>query len=74
MIGVALFGREDDAIHAQGDISKEGVTKIVDAVGVPGIVGIGGSQIGFQSEIPIRGIGQAHFDFEPEGIGIVIIV
>ena len=41
MVGVALF-RHEDPIHAQGDISKDGVSKIVDAIGVPGIVGIGG--------------------------------
>ena len=51
MIGVALFGHED-AIHTHVDISKDGVGKIVDAVGVSGIVGIGVSQIGFQSWIP----------------------
>ena len=73
MVGVALFSHED-TIHAQGHISKDGVTKIVDAVGVSGIVGIGVRQIGFQSCIPIRRIRQAHFDFESEGIGIVIIV
>ena len=73
MVGVALFGHED-AIHAQGDISKDGVSKIVDAVGVPGIVGIGVGQIGDQPIIPSRWIGQAYFDFESEGIGIVIIV
>ena len=73
MVGVALFGHED-SIHAQGDISKDGVTEIVDAVGVPGIVGIGVGQIGLQSFIPSRWIGQAYFDFESEGIGIVIIV
>ena len=73
MVGVALF-RHEDPIHAQGDISKDGVTEIVDAVGVSGIVGIGVGQIGFQSCIPSRWIRQAHFDFESEGIGIVIIV
>ena len=73
MVGVALFGHED-SIHAQGDISKDGVTEIVDAVGVPGIVGIGVGQIGLQSFILSRWIGQAYFDFESEGIGIVIIV
>ena len=73
MVGVALLSHED-RIHAQGDISKDGVTKIVDAVGVSGIVGIGVGQIGFQSCIPSRWIRQAHFDFESEGIGIVIIV
>ena len=73
MVGVALFCHED-SIHAQGDISKDGVTEIVDAVRALGIVGIGGtSQIGTQSCIPSRWICQAHFDFESEGIGIVII-
>ena len=69
----SLFSHEDP-IHAHGDISKDGVTEIVDAVGVSGIVGIGVGQIGFQSCIPSRWIRQAHFDFESEGIGIVIIV
>ena len=74
MVGVALF-RHEDSIHAQGDISKDGVTEIVDAVRALGIVGIGGGgQIGTQSCIPSRWICQAHFDFESEGIGIVIIV
>ena len=40
MVGVALFSHED-AIHAPGDISKDGVTEIVKAVRVLGIVGIG---------------------------------
>ena len=73
MVGVALFGHED-AIHAQGHISKDGVTKIVDAVGVSGIVGIGVGHIGFQSLIPSRRIRQAHFDLKPEFVEIVIIV
>ena len=51
------------------------MTEIVDAVGALGIVGIGdGGQIGTQSSIPSGRIGQAHFDFEAERIGIVIIV
>ena len=73
MVGVALF-RHEDAIHAQGDVSKEGMPKIVDAVGVPGIVSIGGGQIGLYSVIPSGWIGQTDLDFESEGIGIVIIV
>ena len=73
MVGVALFGHED-AIHAQGHISKDGVTKIVDAVGVSGIVAIGVGQIGFQSLIPSLRIGQAHFGLKPEFVEIVIIV
>ena len=73
MVGVALFGHED-AIHAQGHISKDGVTKIVDAVVVSGIVAIGVGQIGFQSLIPSRRIGQAHFDLKPEFVEIVIVV
>ena len=73
MVGVALFCHED-AIHAKGDISKDGVPKIVDAVSVSGIVGIGVGQIGHQPIVPSRWICQAHFDFESEGIGIVIIV
>ena len=74
MVGVGLF-RHEDTIHAQGDISKDGVTKIVDAVGALGIVGIrGGGQISTQAQVPMRWIGHAHFDFESEGIEIVIIV
>ena len=73
MVGVSLFGHED-AIHAQGHISKDGVTKIVDAVGVSGIVGIGVGQIGLQTLIPSRRIRQAHFDLKPEFVEIVIIV
>ena len=50
------------------------MTKIVDAVDVSGIVAIGvGIQFGFQAQVPIRWIGQAHFDFESERIEIVII-
>ena len=37
MVGVALFCHED-AIHAQGNISKDGVTEIVDAVDMSGII------------------------------------
>ena len=73
MVGVALFGHED-AIHAQGHISKDGVTNIVHAVGVFGIVAIGVSQIGFQYLIPSRRIRQAHFDLKSEFVEIVIIV
>ena len=73
MVGVALF-RHEDPIHAQGDISIEGGPKTVDAVGVPGIVGIRGVQISLYSCIPSGWIGQTYFDFESEGIGIVIIV
>ena len=73
MVGVALF-RHEDSIHAQGDISKDGVTEIVDAVGISGIVGIRGIEISLQAKIPSRWIRQAHFDFESERIGIVIIV
>ena len=50
MVGVALFDHED-SIHAHVNISKDGVAKIVDAVGVSGIVGIGVGQVGFQSLI-----------------------
>ena len=64
MVGVALFSH----------ISKDGVGKIVDAVGVSGIVAIGVSQVGFQSLIPSRRICQAHFDLKPEFVEIVIIV
>ena len=73
MVGVALF-RHEDPIHAQGDISKDGVSKIVDAVGVPGIVGIGDVQIGLYAFIRSGWIGQTDFDFESERIGVVIIV
>ena len=73
MVGIALFGHED-AIHAQGHISKDGEGKIVNAVGVSGIFGIGNSQIGFQSLIPSRRIGQAHFDLKPGFVEIVVIV
>ena len=50
------------------------MTKIVDAVGVSGIVAIGGGQIGFQSLITSRRIRQAHFDLKSEFVEIVIIV
>ena len=40
MVGVGLFSHED-AIHAHGDISKDGVTEIVDAVNMSAFVGIG---------------------------------
>ena len=73
MVGVALFGHED-SIHAHVKISKDGVTKIVDAVGVSGIVGIGVGQIGFQSLIPSRRIGETYFDLKSEFIKNVIIV
>ena len=73
MVGVALFCHEDP-IHAQGDISKDGVGKIVDAVGVSGIVTIRIGQIGFQPLIPSGWIVQADLDFEAEGIDVVIIV
>ena len=73
MVGVALF-RHEDPIHAQGDISKDGVSKIVDAVNMSRFVGIGDEQTSMQSVIPSGWIGQAYFDFESEGIGIVIIV
>ena len=73
MVSVALFCHEDP-IHAQGDISKDRVPKIVDAVGVSGIVPIRIGQIGFQPLIPSRWIVQADLDFEAEGIGVVIIV
>ena len=51
MISVALFG-DEDTIHAHVNISKEIVRKIVDTIGVSGIVGIGVGQIRFQSVIP----------------------
>ena len=73
MVGVALFCHED-AIHAHGNVSKDGVTEIVDAVDVSAFVGIGNEQTSIQSCIPSGGIGQAHFDFEAERIGVVIIV
>ena len=73
MVGVALFCHED-AIHAHGNVSKDGVTEIVDAVDVSAFVGIGNEQTSMQSCIPSGGIGQAHFDFESERIGVIIIV
>ena len=72
-VGVALFCHED-AIHAHGNVSKDGVTEIVDAVGVCRIVGIGVGQIGHQPIVPSCWICQAYFDFEAERIGIVIII
>ena len=73
MVGVGLFGHEH-AIHAQVDVSKDGVGKIVDAVSVSGIVGIGVGQIGFEALIPSRRIGQTDFDLKSEFVEIVIIV
>ena len=73
MVGVALFGHED-SIHAQGDISKDGVPKIVDAVDMSRFVGIRDEQPCMQACVPSGWIGQADLDFEAEGIGIVIIV
>ena len=61
-------------IHAKGHISKDGVSKIVDAVGVSRIVAIGNCQVVFQSFIPSRRIRQAHFDLNPEFVEIVVIV
>ena len=71
MIVVGLFGHEHP-IHAQVDVSKDGVGKV--AVGVSGIVGIGVGQIGFEALIPSRRIGQTDFDFKSEFVEIVIIV
>ena len=71
MIGVGLFGHEHP-IHAQVDVSKDGVGKV--AVGVSGIVGIGVGQIGFEALIPSRRIGQTDFDLKLEFVEIVIIV
>ena len=73
MIGVGLFGH-GHPIHAQVDVSKDGVGKIVDAVGVSGIVGIRVGQIGFEALIPSRRIGQTDFDLKSEFVEIVIIV
>ena len=73
MVGVALFGHEH-LIHAHVNISKDGVTKIVDAVGVSGIVSIGNGQVGFQSLIPTRRICQTYFDLKMEFAEIVVIV
>ena len=39
MVGITLFGHED-SIRARVNISKDGTVKIVDAVGVSGIVDI----------------------------------
>ena len=71
MIGVGLFGHEHP-IHAQVDVSKDGVGKV--AVDVSGIVGIGVGQIGFEALIPSRRIGQTDFDLKSEFVEIVIIV
>ena len=73
MVGVALFCHEDP-IHAQGDISKDGVGKIVDAVHMSRFVGIGDEQPCMQACVPSGWIGQAHLDFEAEGIDVVIII
>ena len=73
MVGVALFGHERP-IHAYVNISKGGVAKIVDAVGVSGIVGIGVGQVGFQSLIPSRRIGQTYFDLKSKFVEIIVIV
>ena len=73
MVGIALF-RHEDPIHAQGDISKDGVSKIVDAVHMSRFVGIRDEQPCIQAGIPRGWIGQTDFDFESERIGIVIIV
>ena len=72
MVGIALFSHED-AIHAHGNISKDGVGKIVDAVGVSGIVGIGIGHIAFQSLIPTCRISQTYFDLKTEFVEIIII-
>ena len=48
MVGITLFSHED-SIHAHVNISKDGVAKIVDALGVSGIVSIGVSHVAFQS-------------------------
>ena len=50
------------------------MTKIVDAVGVSGIVGIRVGQIGFQSLILSRRISQAPLNLKPEFVEIAIIV
>ena len=73
MVGVALFDHEHP-IHAYVNISKDGVAKSVDAVGVSGIVGIGVGQVGFQSLIPSRRIDQTYFDLKSEFVEIVVIV
>ena len=73
MVGVALFGHEHP-IHAYVNVSKGGVAKIVDAVGVSGIVGIGVGQVGFQSLTPSRGIGQTYFDLKSKFVEIIVIV
>ena len=73
MVSVALFCHEDP-IHAQGDISKDGVPKIVDAVDMSRFVGIRDEQPCMQACVPSRWISQTDLDFEAEGIGVVIIV
>ena len=73
MVRITLFGHEDP-IHTHVKITKDGVGKIVDAVSVSSIVDIGVGQVGFQSLIPSRKIGQTHFDLKVEIIQMVIIV
>ena len=73
MVGITLFCH-DHPIHTHVNILKDGVAKIVDAVGVSGIVGIGVSQVGFQSLIPTSRISQTYFDLKAEFFEIVIIV
>ena len=74
MVGITLFCHEHP-IHTHVNILKDGVAKIVDAVGVSGIVGIGVSQVGFfQSLIPTSRISQRYFDLKAEFFEIVIIV
>ena len=73
MVRVALF-RQQHSIRAHGDVSKDGVGKIVDAIGVSGIVGIGVGQIGLQTFIPSGRVGQTHLDLKPQFVQIIVIV
>ena len=73
MVGITLFGHELP-IHPQVNISKDGVTKIVDTVGVSGIVAIGVGHVAFQSLILSSRIGQTYFDLKTKFVEIVIVV
>ena len=65
MVRNTVFGHED-TIYTHVNISKDGDGKIVDAIGVSGIVCIGNGQVGFQSSIPSGKFGQTHFHLKAE--------
>ena len=73
MVRVALFGHQHP-IRAHGHVSKDGVGKIVDAIGVSGIVGIGVGQIGLETFIPSSRVGQTHLDLKPQFVQMIVIV